>query len=154
LLQVTSVTLPDGSAASGFSTLRQGNPKLKPERGQELELGFDASLFEHRLGLEFTYFDKLTKDALVERPLPPSNGFTSVWDNVGGVKNNGFEAAIDATLINRESLRWSTRLSATHVKSKITKLAAPIAVGGRGLQEHREGYAYGAYFMNPVSLDS
>ncbi|HET7553713.1 MAG TPA: SusC/RagA family TonB-linked outer membrane protein [Gemmatimonadaceae bacterium] len=154
LLQVTSVTLPDGSAASGFSTLRQGNPRLKPERGQELELGFDASLFEHRLGLEFTYFDKLTKDALVERPLPPSNGFTSVWDNVGGVKNNGFEAAIDATLINRESLRWTTRLSATHVNSKITKLAAPIAVGGRGLQEHREGYAYGAYFMNPVSLDS
>jgi TonB-linked SusC/RagA family outer membrane protein len=155
LLEVTSVTMPDGSAASGFSTLRQGNAELKPERGQELELGFDASLFSHRLGLEFTYFDKLTKDALVLRPLPPSNGFPQgVWSNVGGVKNNGFEAAIDATLISRESLRWTTRLSATHVNSKITELAAPIPVGGRGLQEHREGYAYGAYFMRPVTLDA
>jgi len=154
LLQVTSVTLPDGSAASGFSTLRQGNPELKPERGQELELGFDASLFEHRIGLEFTYFDKLTKDALVLRPLPPSQGFTSVWDNVGGVKNKGFEAAVDATLLRSEGTTWSMRLAATHVTSMITELAAPIPVGGRGLQEHREGYAFGAYFMRPVSIDA
>jgi TonB-linked SusC/RagA family outer membrane protein len=153
LLQVTSVTMPDGSAASGFTTLRQGNPELKPERGQELELGFDASLFEHRLGLEFTYFDKLTKDALVQRPLPPSRGFTTVWDNVGGVKNKGFEAAVDATLIRNEGMTWNARIAATHVTSMITELAAPIPVGGRGLQEHREGYAFGAYFMRPVSID-
>jgi TonB-linked SusC/RagA family outer membrane protein len=154
LLQVTSVTLPDGSAASGFSTLRQGNPELKPERGQELELGFDASLFEHRLGVEFTYFDKLTKDALVLRPLPPSNGFPQgIWANVGGVKNKGFEAALDATLVRNEGMTWTTRIAATHVTSMITELAAPIPVGGRGLQEHREGYAFGAYFMRPVSID-
>jgi TonB-linked SusC/RagA family outer membrane protein len=153
LLQVTSVTMPDGSAASGFTTLRQGNKELKPERGQELELGFDASLFNHRLGLEFTYFDKLPKDALVERPLPPSQGFRSVWDNVGGVKNKGYEAALDATLVRNEGMTWSTRLGITHVTSMITELAAPIPVGGRGLQEHREGYAFGAYFMRPVSIN-
>lgn len=154
LLAVTAVTLPDGSAASGFATQRQGNPELKPERGQELELGFDASLFDHRLGVEFTYFDKLTKDALVLRPLPPSNGFPSgVWANVGGVKNQGFEAAVDATLLRSEGTMWSMRVAATHVTSMITELAAPIAVGGRGLQEHREGYAFGAYFMRPVSID-
>lgn len=155
LLQVTSVTMPDGSAASGFSTLRQGNPQLKPERGQELEVGFDGSLFSHRIGLEFTYFDKLTKDALVLRPLPPSNGFPQgLWSNVGGVKNTGFETAVDATFINSESLRWSSRLAVSHVNSEITKLSAPIPVGGRGLQQHREGFAYGAYFMRPVSLDA
>lgn len=155
LLQTTSVTMPDGSAASGFSTLRQGNAALKPERGQELELGFDLTFLSNKLGLEFTYFNKLTKDALVLRPLPPSNGFPQgVWSNVGGVKNNGFEAALNATLVSRPSATWTARLSATHVNSLITDLAAPIAVGGRGLQEHREGFAYGAYFMRPVSLDA
>jgi TonB-dependent starch-binding outer membrane protein SusC len=154
LLQVTAVTMPDGSAASGFTTLRQGNPDLKPERGQELELGFDASLLDHRLGLEFTYFDKLTKDALVERPLSPSMGFRDgKWDNVGGVKNRGFEAALDATLVRNEGVTWTARLAATHVTSLITELSEPIDVGGRGLQQHREGYAFGAYFMKPVSLD-
>lgn len=155
LLQTTSVTLPDGSSTSGFTTLRKGNADLKPERGQELEVGFDASMLSHRLSLEFTYFDKLTKDALVLRPLPPSEGFQQgVWDNVGGVKNQGIEAALDATLLTRASATWTARLSLTHVTSKITKLDAPIAVGGRGLQEHRQGYAYGAYFMKPVWLDA
>ncbi|MCC6317416.1 MAG: SusC/RagA family TonB-linked outer membrane protein [Gemmatimonadaceae bacterium] len=155
LLQVTSVTMPNGSAASGFSTLRQGNPQLKPERGQELEIGFDGSFFSHRIGLELTYYDKLTKDALVLRPLPPSNGFPQgIWSNVGGVKNTGFEAALDATLMSRESVRWMSRLAVSHVNSEITRLTAPIPVGGRGLQQHREGYAYGAYFMRPVSLDA
>lgn len=155
LLQTTSVTLPDGSSASGFTTLRKGNGDLKPERGQELEVGFDASMLSHRLGVELTYFDKLTKDALVLRPLPPSEGFQQgVWDNVGGVMNRGIEAALDATLLSRASATWTARLSLTHVTSKITKLSAPIAVGGRGLQEHRQGYAYGAYFMRPVSLDA
>ncbi|HEY9450693.1 MAG TPA: SusC/RagA family TonB-linked outer membrane protein [Gemmatimonadaceae bacterium] len=154
LLQTTSVTLPDGSSASGFSTLRKGNSDLKPERGQELELGFDASILSRRVGLEFTYFDKLTRDALVLRPLPPSQGFQQgVWDNVGEVKNKGIEAALDATIVARSNVSWNARLSLTHVTSEITKLSEPIAVGGRGLQEHREGYAYGGYFMRPVSLD-
>jgi hypothetical protein len=50
-------------------------------------------------------------------------------------------------------MTWSTRLGITHVTSMITELAAPIPVGGRGLQEHREGYAFGAYFMRPVSIN-
>jgi TonB-linked SusC/RagA family outer membrane protein len=154
-LRTTSVTLPDGSSAAGFTTWRKGNDELKPERGQELELGFDAAILGRRIGVELTYFDKLTKNALVLRPLPPSNGFPQgVWDNVGAVKNRGYEAAIDARLLSRADVSWSARLALTHVTSEVTKLAAPIPVGGRGLQEHRQGYPYGAYFLRPVSLDA
>ena len=51
-----------------------GNPDLKPERSRELELGFDASMFDSRLSVEFTYYNKLTKDALVRRNIAPSLG--------------------------------------------------------------------------------
>ncbi len=44
------------------------------------------------------------------------------------------------------------RVTYTHLNSKITKLDAPIAIGGRGFQEHREGYPFGAYFTYPVTL--
>ena len=44
------------------------------------------------------------------------------------------------------------RVTYTHLKSKITQLDAPIAIGGRGFQEHREGYPFGAYFTYPVTL--
>ena len=74
-------------------------------------------------------------------------------DNVGEVKNSGVEVALDATLLDRSDLEWSTRLTYSHLTSEITELAAPIAIGGRGLQEHREGYPFGAYFMYPVTLE-
>ncbi|MGI9175827.1 MAG: TonB-dependent receptor domain-containing protein, partial [Rhodothermales bacterium] len=154
LLSVNSVTLPDGSSGAGFAPSRTGNADLKPETGSEIELGFDAGFWKNRLGLEFTYFNQVTRDALVLRPVPPSTGFSQgVWDNVGEVKNSGFELGLNADLLNTDQVSWSMRFGFTHVNSEITKLDEPIAIGGRGLQEHREGYAFGAYFMRPVFIN-
>ncbi len=155
VLTTSAVSLPDGSSQVGFAPRSLGNPDLKPERGQELELGFDAQLLDSRVRLEFTAFDKKTRDALVLRPLPPSTGFAvGQWDNVGEVVNKGIEVGLDADLVQNGFMTWNARLTYAGVSSKITKLEVPIAIGGRGLQEHREGNEYGAYFMKPVSLDA
>lgn len=155
ILTTTPVSLPDGSSEIGFSPSSLGNDGLKPERGEELEVGFDAKVLASRVRLEFTAFNKKTRDALVLRPLPPSTGFaTGKWDNVGEVVNKGMEVGIDADVVQNSVMNWSSRLTYSTVSSKITKLDVPIAVGGRGLQEHRQGNEYGAYFMKPVSLDA
>ena len=153
LLSVTSVSLPDGSTGSGFVPSRRGNSELKPETGSETEVGFDADLMDGRIGLELTYYDKVTNDALVLKPVPPSSGFSAgVWDNVGQVKNKGVEVGLDLTLLQTPELAWDVRGTYSHVSSEVTELAAPIAVGGRGFQEHRQGYPFGAYFTYPVTL--
>jgi TonB-linked SusC/RagA family outer membrane protein len=153
LLSVTSVSLPDGSTGAGFVPSRRGNGDLKPETGSEIEVGFDADVLNGRLGVEFTYFNKVTNDALVLKPVPPSTGFSQgVWDNVGQVKNTGLEVGVDATLLETDDMAWDLRVSYTHLGSEVTQLDAPIALGGRGFQEHREGYPFGAYFTYPVSL--
>lgn len=155
VLTTTPVSLPNGSSEIGFSPQSLGNKDLKPERGQELEVGFDAKILDRRVNLEFTAYNKKTRDALVLRPLPPSTGFaTGQWDNVGEVINKGVELAVDADLLRNSFMSWNGRLTYAGVSSKITRLAVPIAIGGRGLQEHREGSEYGAYFMKPVSLDA
>ncbi len=153
LLAVTSVSLPDGSTGAGFVPSRRGNEGLKPETGSEIEAGFDADILNSRVGMEVTYFNQVTNDALILKPVPPSTGFSQgVWDNVGQVKNSGVELGINATLLDRQSLTWDMRATYTHIKSEITELAAPIAIGGRGFQEHRVGYPFGAYFTYPVTL--
>ena len=79
-----------------------GNPDLKPERGKELEIGFETKLW-NRLTLDFTYFNKKTMDAIVNQPVAPSSGFSGTPTvNLGRVDNHGFELqatlqAIDAT---------------------------------------------------------
>src|SRR5690606_15055757 len=60
---VDRVTLGEetGSAAR---TAAFGNPDLKPEKGEEFELGFEASAFDDRVGADFTYYNKTTSDML------------------------------------------------------------------------------------------
>src|SRR5690606_29959073 len=84
-----------------------GNPQLKPERGEELELGFDASMLDGRLTFEYTRYQRAVKDAIVNRPLPPSSGFTgSQIVNIGLLNASGNELGMTARLVDREKFGW------------------------------------------------
>ena len=61
-------------AGTGVTFANLGNPGLKPERSREIELGFDASMLNDRVSMEFTYFTKTTRDALIERNVSPDSG--------------------------------------------------------------------------------
>ncbi|HEY2025851.1 MAG TPA: TonB-dependent receptor, partial [Gemmatimonadaceae bacterium] len=83
-----------------------GNPDLKPERGKELELGFEGSLFD-RLNLDFTYFNKKTTDVIVAQPVAPSSGFAgSQLRNLGRVDNHGIELQANLAAITRNNFTW------------------------------------------------
>ena len=154
LLTSSRVPLPGGQTGTGFEPLRPGNPDLKPETASEIEVGFDGSLLEGRVGMQFTYFTQTTEDALVQRPLPPSQGYSQgIWANVGEVQNEGVEASVDANVLTGADLTWNLAVNATHTISEVTELTEPINIGGRGLQQHREGYPFGAYFLRPVEFN-
>jgi TonB-linked SusC/RagA family outer membrane protein len=155
LLSATQVSLADGSTGTGFAPSRLGNADLKPETAVETEIGFDMSIWDSRVGLEVTYYNQTTNDALILRPVAPSLGFTAGrWDNVGQVKNSGIETAINGTVLSTSALDWSFRGTFSTTKSEVTILDEPIEVGGRGLQVHQEGFPFGAYFMRPVTINS
>jgi TonB-dependent starch-binding outer membrane protein SusC len=88
-----------------------GNTELKPERGTELEAGFDIGLLRDRVGVELTYFDKTSKDLIVTSPLPPSAGFaSSPAANIGELSNTGFELSARATLLDRRNVVWDVSM--------------------------------------------
>ena len=75
-----------------------GNPNLGPERGKEYEFGVDANGLNDRLGLEFTYYRKRTTDAILDRDITPSIGFSGTQPfNAGVIRNSGIEALVRAT---------------------------------------------------------
>jgi hypothetical protein len=70
-------------------------------------VGFDASFLNGRLGVEATYYDTKTSDALVPVTYPPSEGFLATrTENVGEIKGNGTEFQITAALLQTNSLDW------------------------------------------------
>jgi hypothetical protein len=129
-----------------------GNPDLKPERGTELEVGFDAMTF-NRLSLEFTYFDKKTKDAILLRPVAPSLGFPgSQYVNIGEVTNHGFEARATLQALTRDNFSWEVTGNVGTTKDEITNLGGIpfIAAGGPG-QRHVQGYPIGGFWAKRVT---
>ncbi len=144
-----------GEDVAGLSLVGPGNPGLKPERGQEVELGFEADLLDGRLGLDLTWFRQTTKDAIVGQPLAPSTGYSApIFTNIGEVRNQGVELGLTAIVLNTTDLRWDWRLNASTAKGEITDLDQRIIFGLSGdSQRHEEGYPYASYFSRTYTLD-
>ncbi|MCD8385824.1 MAG: TonB-dependent receptor [Bacteroidales bacterium] len=71
------------------------NPKLRWERSKQVDLGLDLRFLQSRLLATFDYYYKITDGLLVQSLAPLSTGTTSVYQNLGKVTNEGFEAEVE-----------------------------------------------------------
>lgn len=129
-----------------------GNADLKPERGQELEVGFEAEMFG-RLSLDFTYFTKTTKDAILLRPVPPSLGFPgNQFVNIGEVSNRGLELRASLQAISRPNFGWEITTNLGTTKDRIEDLGGIPFISFGGIpQRHVEGYPIGGLWAKRVT---
>jgi outer membrane receptor protein involved in Fe transport len=85
-----------------------GNPDLKPERGTEMEAGFEASALGERVTVDFTAYNKRTSDAILLLGQAPSLGFPgSQYVNIGSLQNRGFELQLRTVPVDRPNVRWT-----------------------------------------------
>ena len=133
--------------------LSVGNPDLGPERGKEIELGFDAGLLGDRLALELTYYDKRTVDAIVPREVAPSGGFPGVQlFNAGDIRNSGIELLTRAVPLRGERWAWEVSFTLATNDNRVVTLgdsALEFLTAGEYL-EHRVGHPVGSWFEKRV----
>lgn len=127
-----------------------GNPNLKPERSAEHEMGFETQLFSQRLSLDFTYYNKVTTDALIAAVLPPSYGsVASQLRNLGSVKNAGLEAQVTAQLVEKPRFGWDATVTFSSNDNKVVSLGdTPPQLGlpSRVVA----GYPISGYWEKPI----
>jgi TonB-linked SusC/RagA family outer membrane protein len=136
-----------------------GNVNLKPERSAEYELGFDAGFFRDRASLEVTHYNKTTTDALIQRVLPPSTGAGTRYENLGKVTNQGWEATLNAQLLNLRNLSWDATLTGSTNKNRLVTLGQGIDTiffglasnAGDFIQRHAEGFPLGGYWQRKIT---
>ena len=149
---ISTVTLGNTSG-SAIRTFDYGNPNLKPERGEEAEVGFEANFLRGLVGVDFTYYDKQMRDVLFSQTVAPSSGFRGVQQaNLGRTKNTGIELGLTATPIRKTSFTWDSRVSLSTNKNKLVsfgdtsvKQVQPFASYG-STQLLRPGYPIAAYW--------
>ena len=155
----TSVVTGATTTSSALRYASVGNPNLRPERGSEIELGFESSLIGGRLGLEATYYNKTTRDALLQVAVPPSSGFAGTQlQNLGKISNTGFEVVLNATPMRRTPLTIETTLSLSTNHNKLVSFGderAAIIFGDYApVQRYQEGFPLAAYWAQRVQYDA
>ncbi|MGD2069114.1 MAG: TonB-dependent receptor [Gemmatimonadota bacterium] len=129
-----------------------GNPNLKPERQREWEAGFDLSLFEERIGLNFTYYDQFIEDLLLDRPFSPSTGFSNILQNVGEMSNWGTEIELRTVNIDRPDFGWSSQVIYSRNNNIVDSLAVdPFGAGYNNWVQ--QGYPIGVFRMPAYERD-
>lgn len=108
------------------SSAEVGNDYLRPEKKFEWEFGLESKFFNNRLGFEFSYYTNRIEDQILQTTMPASSGGTSIWMNVGELKNKGIEIALYGTPVSTRDLKWELRGNLAWVKNKVTKLADGI----------------------------
>ena len=128
-----------------------GNPTLKPERSEELEYGFDVSLFGGRVDMVFSRYSRSIKDAIVRRPVPTSTGFSgSQVVNLGAVDAWGTELGIELRVVQGSGFNWDVSAQLASMDNEIKDLGGLAFVPAGGQQSHYEGYPIGAFFAKRV----
>lgn len=98
-----------------------GNADLGWEKSYEANFALDTRIFD-RVDLTLEYYNKDTSDLLYFVSLPDITGYQGFWENVGGLKNTGFEAVVSADIIKNENVTFNAGFNIGVNKNKITSL--------------------------------
>ena len=117
-----SLTFPF-NGVSGFGVSNTiGNTNLKPIFTNELEVGTEVKFLKNRIGLDFTYYDKVTKGQIFTVPIAPSTGYTSLVENLGTVSNKGIELAVTLKPFEGRDFSWTMIYTYTKNTNKVENL--------------------------------
>jgi hypothetical protein len=151
-----------GTETPGFTRAATlGNVGLKPEFSTEIDAGFDLTVFDNRLNLEYSHYDKVTKNGLVQVTLAPSLGAGNTqWQNLGRVRNWGDEVSVRATVLqdSRVSIDLNANFAFNH--NRLEELGfdpegnplPPIFQGFSATQRIQNGYPLGGYFQRTYTF--
>lgn len=131
-----------------ISPAEQGSINIKPERQIEKEYGVDMGLFNDRVSIEFTYYNKDVKDLILARNLVPSSGYLTRVENIGNMSNKGLELLVRAVAFQKEKFIWSTTVTFQHNANKVFNIPGGLLTfpSGFGQVAAVEGQPLGVFY--------
>ncbi len=103
----------------------QGNAGLVPERSSEIEFGVDLGLFNNKIGLELSLYNRNVDDLLYQRALPTSSGFSNEIRNDLDLRNRGLEVGLSFVPVSNNTITWNSNVNFWFNNSEVTRLGVP-----------------------------
>lgn len=130
----------------GYVFSQFGNANLTWEENKPFNVGVDFGVLRNRLTGTVEYYDRTTSSLLLDIPISSTNGVTTYSENVGEMKNKGWEFSLSSKNIvpqSADGFSWDTDFNLTTQENKITKLVNPI----RGTFNREVGLDFYQYYL-------
>ena len=116
-----------------------GNKDLTWEKTYTTGVGVDASFWQNRLHATLDFYIKNTSNILYQVPVTGLVGVTSIWKNIGKMRNTGIEFTVGGDIIRTKDLTWNVTANISHNSNEL-----------RDLYKQRD--ANGNYVVKPVLI--
>ena len=114
----TNLTFPYGDLVGYETTSAYPSQTLKPSRQNDWEVGGEFNFFRNKLRIDYSYYQKVTKDNIISLPISASTGFNAKIINAGSVSNKGHELLVTATVYESKNRDYSIGLNMNFTKNK------------------------------------
>ena len=99
------------------------NFDLKPELTNSFEMGTEVGLFDNRITLDASYYNKSTRNQIINLVVSSTGGFLTKSLNAGEITNHGFDALLTAIPVRTSDFEWTTSFNFARNRSKVVSLA-------------------------------
>ena len=113
-------------AWNGSSLIAMGNPDLKWQQKRDYNIGLDVKLWDNRITIGGDFYIAKTNDLISTLTLPAANGFTTYIENIGSLKNTGYELRLSAYVLRKDQMSWSVSLAGILNKNKIVEVSQAL----------------------------
>ncbi|MFD2599602.1 SusC/RagA family TonB-linked outer membrane protein [Sphingobacterium corticis] len=120
---------------------------LRPLTVTTSEGGFEMNFFNNRLGIDATYYSRITTDDILKPNISQTSGFLSGFINAGKISNKGVELMITGTPIQKGDFSWNVTYNYAYNQSRIVELAP-----GLDFVEVGTGISNAVRILNAVGL--
>ena len=144
---IFSIVPSDGKISTIFST--KGNKDITWETNTNFNAGIEFAFLNSRITGGIEYFNRMTTDMLFPTPVAPSQGYTSLYKNVGDMNNYGVEGDFHFNVVNRKNVQWDIHLNASYLKNKVVSLADNVkdAVAYDAEGNKHDGFTSSSFFV-------
>ncbi|GAB3318435.1 SusC/RagA family TonB-linked outer membrane protein [Larkinella ripae] len=103
------------------------NANLRPMRVSEKEIGLEMRLFNNKLGLDLTYYDKVSSDQILRAQTSDAGGYQTQLINVGKSSNKGLEMLVNLSPVKQTNFTWNATFNASYNVTKVLDLGSSVS---------------------------
>ena len=137
----------DYNGGKGWGISNPGNSDLTWETVETLNIGVTARLWNF-MGVTVEFYNKMTRDLLMEIPYSFTTGHSGGWGNAGNMRNRGVDVDLSFDIVQTKDLYFGVTANFNYNRNEITELFGgrdEYTLANTGIS-YQTGYPYGEFF--------